>query len=229
MTHDGPPGRSRRRSRAHRAQISALATTCMGDAGVDGCGVSIRDTRANPVMVHATNAVAAAIEDLQLTLGEGPCVDVARSGKAVLVADLGDRSKGLPSDGWPVFRSEATDLGVGAVFAFPMLVGPIALGVVDLYRATPGGMSEEQLTSTLSTVDSMGRHLLSADEHDPDRDSPLSFVVHQAAGVVMVQLDSTIEEALVRLRASAYADGRPLASVAADVVRGKIHFRKEQP
>jgi hypothetical protein len=229
MGSERPPRVSRHRDRAHNARIKALATTCVGGAGVDGCGVSIRDTSANPVMVHATNAVAAAIEDLQLTLGEGPCVEVARSGAAVMVADLGDRSAGVPSDGWPVFRNEATSLGVGAVFAFPMLVGPIALGVVDLYRATPGAMSTAELTSTLSTVDSIGKHLLSADEHDSDQDSPISFVVHQAAGVVMVQLDSSIEEAMVRLRASAYADGRPVADFAADVVRGNIRFRREQP
>jgi GAF domain/ANTAR domain len=208
--------------------MTALATTCVDGAGVDGCGVSIRDTSANRVMVHATNAVAAAIEDLQLTLGEGPCVDVARSGSAVLVADLADMTEGIPSHGWPVFRNEASSLGVGAVFAFPILVGSVALGVVDLYRTAPGVMSRAQLTSTLSTVDSMGRYLLHADDDGSQQNSPLSLVVHQAAGVVMVQLDSSIEEALVRLRASAYAAGRPVADIAAEVVQGKIRFRKEQ-
>ena len=208
--------------------MTALATACVDHAGVDGCGVSIRDISANPVMVHATNAVAAAIEDLQLTLGEGPCVEVARSGAAVMAADLADQAEGMPGNGWPVFRTEVTSLGVGAVFAFPMLVGPVALGVVDLYRTTPGAMSNAQLTSTLATVDSMGRHLLEVDDDGSQRNSSLSLVVHQAAGVVMVQLDSSIEEALVRLRASAYAAGRPVADIAADVVRGDIRFRKEQ-
>lgn len=208
--------------------MTALATTCVDDAGVDGCGVSIRDISSNPVMVHATNDVAAAIEDLQLTLGEGPCVDVTRSGTSVLVADLADLSAGLPADGWPVFRTEASSLGVGAVFAFPMLVGRVALGVVDLYRTVPGAMSSAQLTSTMSTVDSMGRYLLRSDDGSQP-DSPLSLVVHQAAGFVMVQLDSSIEEALVRLRASAYAAGRPVADIASEVVRGNIRFSEEQP
>jgi hypothetical protein len=207
--------------------MRALATAAVHDAGVDGCGVSIRDSSANPVMVHATNDVAAAIEDLQITLGEGPCVEVTRSGNAVLVADLDDRAHGTAADRWPIFSTEASGLGVSAVFAFPMLVGPVALGVVDLYRSTPGGLSTAQLTSTVSAVDSIGRQLLSADDDDSQQDSPVSLVVHQAAGFVMVQLNSSIEEALVRLRASAYADGRPVAELAADVVRGHIRFRKE--
>jgi hypothetical protein len=208
--------------------METLAAVCVGDAGVDGCGVSIRDTQAHNVMVHATNPVAAAIEDLQLTLGEGPCADVERAGTAVMVPDLGDRS--ATADGWPVFRAEATGLGVSAVFAFPMRVGPVALGVVDLYRATPGPLSEAQLSSTLSTIDAIGRHLVAPENGGAsDQEASLSLMVHRAAGMVMVQLDSSIEEALLRLRASAYADGRPVAELAAEVVRGDIRFRKEQP
>jgi hypothetical protein len=207
--------------------MKTLTEACAGDAGVDGCGVSIRDTHAHNVMVHATNAVAAAIEDLQMTLGEGPCVDVERGGAAVMVPDL--RELATAGDGWPVFRSEASGLGVSAVFAFPMRVGPVTLGVVDLYRATPGPLNAAQLSSTLSTVDAIGRHLVAPERGDAaGEDASLSLVVHQAAGIVMVQLDSSVEEALVRLRASAYADGRPVADLAADVVRGDLRFRKEQ-
>jgi GAF domain-containing protein len=208
--------------------MDTLAAACVGDAGVDGCGVSIRDTQAHNVMVHATNPVAAAIEDLQLTLGEGPCVDVERAGTAVMVPDLGNRS--AAADGWPVFRAELNVLGVSAVFAFPIRVGPVALGVLDLYRATPGPLSEAQLSSTLSTINAIGRHLVAPENVGAsDQEDSISLVVHRAAGMVMVQLDNSIEEALVRLRASAYADGRPVADLAADVIRGDLRFRKEQP
>ena len=205
-----------------------LTSSCTSGAGVDGCGVSIRDTAGNPVTVHATNAVATAIEDLQMTLGEGPCVEVGTSGSAVMVADLRDRSMKL-DERWPAFRDEAERLGVRALFAFPLRVGPVALGVVDLYRATPGPLSKTQVSSAFTAVDSIGRHLLMADGTDQSAEPEQSFelVVHQAAGVVMMQLDSSVEEALVRLRASAYAAGRPVADLAQDVVRGDIRFRKE--
>ena len=76
----------------------------------------------------------------------------------------------------------------------------------------------------------MGRHLITPENEDETNPEPaLSLVVHQAAGMVMVQLDSSVEEALVRLRAAAYADGRPVADLATDVVQGDLRFRKEQP
>jgi hypothetical protein len=178
--------------------------------------------------VHASDPVAAAIEDLQLTLGEGPCVDVATSGAAVMVADLSDRPGDL-RDRWPVFLNEASTLGVQALFAFPIRVGDTALGVVDLYRVSPGPLSRSQLSSTVSTVDTLGQHIVDNEDRTNGGAAPTySLVVHQAAGIVMVQLDSSIEEALVRLRASAYAEGRPLADLATDIVRGTVTFREER-
>jgi hypothetical protein len=215
--------RSRADTRHNR--IKVLAAACAEAAGVDGCGISMRDSDGNPVTLETTDDVAAAIEDLQLTLGEGPCMDVAASGSPVLVADLRDRSGGLQGR-WPVFVTEADGVGVRALFAFPVRIGAIALGVVDLYRRTAGAMSDTQLASTLSTVDTIGRHMLSDPDGEQDELS-YTLTVHQAAGMVMVQLSSGIEEALVRLRATAYADGRPLSGVAADVVSGRLRFRKE--
>jgi len=209
-------------------RIKILAAGCAHEAGVDGCGVSVRDSSGNTLTMHATDTVAAALEDLQLTLGEGPCVDVATSGSPVLVSDLRDRSEGV-ADRWPVFLTEASGLGVRAVFAFPVCVGAVFLGAVDLYRAAPGSLNESQLAATLTTVDTIGHHLLGVD--DPAAgggSSSYSLTVHQAAGMVMVQLGSTIEEALMRLRGTAYAAERPVGEVAIDVVAGLIRFGSEQ-
>ena len=212
----------------HR-RIESLASFCAEAAGVDGCGVSVRDSRGNTVTMHTTDGVATSIEDLQLTLGEGPCVDVAASGSPVLVSDLRDRSEGL-GDRWPVFLTEAVGLGVRALFAFPVRVGAIFLGAVDLYRRAPGALSDPQLAATFSAVDAMGHVLLGAEDPEVPADvSPAySLAVHQAAGMVMVQLGTGIEDALVRLRGAAYAAGRPVSDVAADVVAGRVRFGKEQ-
>ena len=66
--------------------------------------------------------------------------------------------------------------------------------------------------------------MLSSADAD-DRTYPLT--VHRAAGMVMVQLDTTIEEALVRLRATAYLEGMPVTSLARDVIEGRHRFTKE--
>jgi hypothetical protein len=47
---------------------------------------------------------------------------------------------------------------------------------------------------------------------------------HQAAGMVSVQLSVSVAEALVRLRARAFSEGRPLEALAADVVGRRVRF-----
>ena len=44
------------------------------------------------------------------------------------------------------------------------------------------------------------------------------YIVHQAAGMVAAQLDFSVGQALVRLRAYAFANDRSLSEVAKDVV-----------
>jgi hypothetical protein len=100
---------------------------------------------------------------------------------------------------------------------------------MDLYRAEPGVLDEDQLSHTFRTVDTVGRYMLDWERLPPDQpDESYPLTVHQAAGIAMVQLDTGIEEALVRLRATAYRAGRPLHELAADVVAGRFTFEKEQ-
>jgi AmiR/NasT family two-component response regulator len=44
------------------------------------------------------------------------------------------------------------------------------------------------------------------------------FSVHNAAGIVSAQQDISVTEALIRLRAHAFSNDRPLADVAHDVI-----------
>jgi hypothetical protein len=224
----GSSGGPRAQTRQHAyARIEGLAATCVTEAGVDGCGVSVLDSNGGPLTLLATDPIAASIEDLQVTLGEGPCREASVGGIPVLIPDLRDASEGL-SERWPMFASEVSKLGARAMFAFPVRIGAIALGVVDLYRAEPGPLTLEQTSQTFSTMDRFGRHMLDLEsEHVDDDDAPYPMAVHQAAGMVMVQLDTTIEDALVRLRGAAYADMRPIDELAKDVLDGRIRFGKE--
>lgn len=181
------------------------------------------------VALYATDAISSTIEDLQLTLGEGPCVDAAASGFPVLIADLSDPLDGIGRR-WPVFRDEASRIGVAAVFAFPIRIGAIGLGTLDLVRHRAGALHDPELTQALLCVDALGTALLHFDayQHGEDLLSP-RMVVHQAAGVAMVQLDTTIDEAMARLCATAYAEDISINLLAADVVSGRRRLCKEEP
>jgi hypothetical protein len=195
---------------------------------VDAAAVAVV-LRASPrETVYASDRVASMVEELTLTLGEGPGVDALVDGPA-LVADLA--AAGCLAR-WPVFAPAATRAGVRAVFALPLRIGAIRLGVLDLYRAEPGGLDAEQLADALVLADTMGALLLDeaagsrhrADGSWPEHAGAQHPVVHQATGMVLVQLGVTATVALIRLRAYAYAHDRRLRDVASDVVGRRLRF-----
>ena len=208
------------------ARIARLCSDCVRATGVDGGGVTVVSSQGTPVLVHATDPAARALEELQFTLGEGPGVDAISRRTTVLVDDLHDQA-GLDGH-WTAFRGEAGGLGVRALFAFPILVGSVALGSLDLYRRTPGGLDGGQVSRGLETVEAVGSTLITLDGNGSPAPEVYPMTVHQAAGMVMVQLETSIDEALVRLRATAFREGTALTTVAGDVIDGRRRFIKEE-
>jgi len=190
-------------------------------------------TSGNHGVVSATDAVSAKIEDLQLTLGEGPCIDSVRGGSPVLISDLGAFGD-FSIDRWPAFLEGAGRVGVRAVFAFPLRIGAITVGAMDLYRDEPGALADDELPAALMAADAAAHALLHLD--DPP-DAPAAGAsdfgtvyhpqVHQATGMVQVQLGVSTNEAFVRLRARAFATNRSLVDLAGDVVARRIRFTTE--
>jgi hypothetical protein len=231
----------RDRWRVALAQVTAegpeqprrICALCVGALGMSGGGISMVTTQGNRGVVCATDEVSAQVEQLQFTLGEGPCVDAISSDAPVLVPDLSDQA-GLATERWPAFLDAAAGAGVRALFAFPLSVGGIRLGAMDLYRDRPGELGPGELAAALMAADTAAVALLhlatDTGEHfltDVPGGGGYQFQVHQATGMVMAQLRVPIEEALVRLRARAYAAGRPLQDIAADVVERRIRFTPE--
>jgi GAF domain-containing protein len=168
------------------------------------------------------------LEDLQFSLGEGPCVDASQTGRPVLQPDLA-RTGGRR---WPVFTADAAAADLAAVFAFPLRVGGIRLGVLDLYRTTTGVLAGDELGHALSFADAATAVLLLLQARAAGLDPPLDSLtvlddhaeVHQASGVVSVQAAVPLHEALLLLRARAYAEHRPIDSLAQDVLSGVADF-----
>ena len=122
--------------------LEDLLRDCCDDARLDGAGVTVVSSGGLREPVYATDVAANALARLQLSLGEGPSVDCASSGTPVLVPDLDDEDDRV-MDRWPFFRHGARALGVRAVFAFPIRIGAIWLGGVDLHRRRPGPLGPD--------------------------------------------------------------------------------------
>jgi ANTAR domain/GAF domain len=211
--------------------VEHVGAVVVSASGVDAAAVAVVLSASPRETVYASDRVASELEELTLTVGEGPGVDALADGP-VLVADL---TTWECLARWPVFAPAAAQAGVRAVFALPLRIGAIRLGVLDLYRAQPGELDPEQLADALMLADTMGALLL--DEAGRDRPHPEAPwpehagaqhpVVHQATGMIIVQLGVTAAVALIRLRAYAYAHDRRLRDVAADVVARRLRFEPE--
>lgn len=209
-------------ARGGAVAVDHVCAAAVSVAGVDSAAVAVVLDATPRELLYATDRTASELEDLTLTLGEGPCVD-ATAGGPVLVADLT-----VPEcrNRWPVFAPAAVLAGAGAVFALPLRVGGIRLGVLDLYRVRAGDLGAEQLADALVLADTACAVLLDdATRHGVDRDGQWPEgtglhhpEVHQATGMIMVQLGVPAAVALIRLRAYAYSQDRRLRDVAADVV-----------
>jgi len=210
-----------------------LVDLCSDSLPVTGVGLSwmTADDR-SAGLVAASDGVAVRLDDLQFTLGEGPCVDASRSGRPVLVPDLASRDPVRGSDGrWPGFTPEALAEGVAAVFALPLRVGGIRVGVLDLYRDVPGPLPEVALADALAFAGAATSLLLHLQVADPDGGTPAPWttsladyraIVHQATGIVSVTAGISLTDALVRLRALAWSQRRPVDEVSGDIVAGRL-------
>jgi hypothetical protein len=170
----------------------------------------------------------AVVQELQLSLGEGPCVDAWRSSAAVLEADLTNPAVVR----WPAFAQAGVEAGVRAVFAFPLHLGAVGIGVLVLYRDRPGGLTADELAYGLVLADLATQVVLSLQAgapagrlHELLAKEPAHWAeIHQATGIVSVQLGTSLDQAFVRLRARAFADGRPLRAVAREIVAGRLRL-----
>ena len=193
-----------------------LCRQCVAAVPVSGAGLALM-------------RAARHLEELQFTMGEGPCVDASREGRPVLQPDL----LVAAAHRWPEFTASALTAGVRAIFAFPLQVGAIRVGVLDLYRHTPGHLTDAQFADTLAFADAATLLLLQlqggrdgAGQIHPQLNGVLESraVVHQATGMISVQLGVGLGDAMLRLRAHAYAQARPVYNVAGDVVGRRLRF-----
>lgn len=210
-----------------------LCAACTSSVPVTGVGMALMSARGPEGLVAATDGVATTMEELQFTSGEGPCVDASTTGGPVLQPQLAITAPRR----WPAFGPAALDAGIEAIFAFPLQVGAIRLGVLDLYRDQPGSLTSAQLSEALSFADAATRIMLHLQDQMPTgeglhpdlvlaqhNDAP---EVHQATGMVSVQAAVGLTEALLLLRASAFSTDRAILAVAHDVVRGTLRFPRD--
>lgn len=196
--------------------------------GSNGAGIMLMSGDAPQGALCTTDERSALIEESQFALGEGPCVDAHRFSRPVLEPDLVDPAEPR----WLAFSGPVVAAGVRAIFGFPLRIGEVRLGALNLYRDHRGSLTDGQHADALAMADIATRAIISLQAHAPlgqlaaelADGADFEYVVHQASGMVAAQLNVSVGQAIIRLRAHAFGNDQPLRQVAKDVVERRLRF-----
>lgn len=208
-----------------------LCRACVELLHLDGASISLIREGASQGTFGSSNELSRRLDEYQFTYGEGPCLDAVSTGLPVLAPDLEDAHEHR----WPAFTAATVSHGVLAVFALPVVIASTPVGALDLFHHQPGALSADRmngsrLAAQLASVPLLALMRLDFELGDEairaepwDQLASLERVeVHQATGMIMGALDVSAPEALVRLRAYAYAQGMTASEVAWLIVERRL-------
>jgi hypothetical protein len=191
----------------------------------DGVAITLEYLSDNRVTLCATNEVAAALENLQEVLGQGPGLEAARNG-GVVVADL----DGNADERWPMLaQTLESRYGPLRVYAVPVHANGGLSGIATIHTGSQRSLAEPADRAAF-LVNAVGAALVTDAAEHPDGylhsgDGWSSrSLVHQATGMVMAQVRVNPEDALALLRGHAYARATDINEVAERVVGRSINF-----
>jgi hypothetical protein len=204
--------------------VSDLAHTFIRLLPVTGASISTLGPFLAAETVSATDPRAERVDELQFDLGEGPCWDAVATRQPVLEPDLVSRT----DTPWPAFSAAVATENIRALFAFPLLLGPLDIGAIDLYSTDPLTLTLAQQKQMLALSAITSRivlgHAIQASETAGETSTLSRREIHQATGMVLAQLGTTAADAYLIIQARAFAEDRPMQEVANDIVERRLLF-----
>lgn len=186
--------------------------------------VTFANAFGNLELLYATDELAERVAQIGFTLGQGPSFDARATGLPTMADDLAAR---VSMHRWPLFAPEAVHAGIRALHVYPLNFTVGAIGTVGLYSRSPGRLSTQQFRQAEAVTELIGLTLVDASSGVSVRPG-LRMTVHQAAGMVMVQTGTTIQDALVLLRATAFSEDAQVTDLATEVIAGRRRFGEVQ-
>ena len=203
-------------------RVSQFCELGLARTDADAMTVTFVDRLGNFELLHATDEMAEHAAQVQFAIGQGPEIDAASSGLVTMVDDLEAR---VAAHRWPVFAEQASQAGVRAACVYPVLMERGSLGTVGFYCRRPMRFSSEQHRQALAITELIGLAIIAPDSGE-SMGSGLRMSVHQAAGMIMIQANLSIQDALVLLRSTAFTEDVRVTDVAADVIAGRRRFEE---
>lgn len=198
-----------------------LRIVALAEDAVDGCltaGILVIDDDDRPRTVAAGDSLARTLDDDQVRLGEGPCLDAARKGVTFYALDL------AADDRWPLFGPVAVGHGVRCLLAYSLSAD--RPGALNLYGGLPSAFGDTdrakgQLFATLARLALNTAEFRAADQlrHDRLNDALRTReLIGQAQGILMERERIPADQAFDLLRRASQHLNVKLHEVAAKLV-----------
>lgn len=192
--------------------------------GADAGGVMLVDGSGHLQVLASSDEPTRLMELYELQRAEGPCVEAHQTGRPVVEPDLRTDPR------WPAFTSHAVDAGFGAAFAFPLVLRGHGIGALNLLRAQPGPIAEEDMRTAqaLAHMAAIGilqhRAVREAQALARELQTALNsrVVLEQAKGFIAEQTGGDMGMAYQRLRWHARNHNLTIREVATAVITREL-------
>jgi hypothetical protein len=213
-----------------------LCEACVSLFDIDAAAISLVFDGASTGTLGSSGPSARIYDELQFTFGEGPCLESVARQIPIVVVDLADPNECR----WPAYGPAMLAHHIRGVYAIPIVVAGEYVGALDFFRARPGHLVIAEVVGAATAAELAGVPLLDLMDADlqaaaaePDSTAWLELntlcraEVSQATGMLVAQLEVEPAEALIRLRAHAYATGRSATDVARDILDRRLKLEAD--
>jgi GAF domain-containing protein len=198
------------------AQVVAVAVSTIDGCDHAGIFLVVGALVTTPVL---TDGLVVELDELQRSIGEGPCLDAISQGLAFYAEDL------AVDDRWARFGPEAAARGVRSLLAVPLLADG-TIGALNLYGRLPQafGVADRARGLILAALAAAAHSSAQVHEGEEQRAANLHDalasreVIGQAQGILMERERITADEAFGILRRASQHLNIKLRSVAQTLV-----------
>jgi GAF domain-containing protein len=208
--------------------IEQLGSDICWTLDVAGAGVMVEDEQGDLRFMSTSDETLRTLEQLQVQLGEGPCLLAYHTGKQIIAGDLRADPR------FQRFGPLAVAAEMLAVYSFPMLHGDMAIGAINLYRSTPGPLTDEQagIGQMFAEIATAFIVHARADDQQVMLNRQLQWaldsrvIIEQGKGFLMARLGIDASTAFEVLRRHARNHSLPLRDVAHEVLCGELNVER---
>jgi GAF domain-containing protein len=191
--------------------------------GAEGAGLTLLEENRSDTIVSTADFVTR-IDDIQYSLGQGPCVSAVADRQIVLSGSLGGDRR------WPQFGSRVARLGVHSVVSLPLITDEVVLGAMNVYAHGKNAFTADagqlgELFAVPAAIAVQNAQVLAQTKRLATQlQAALSSrgVIERAIGIMMSRSGGTEAEALDRLRTLSQHQHEKLPVVAQSIVQEAV-------